>query len=130
MTASDRRKVEQVAEMIRAELGSDPEDVRAMCFDATKALGSALKAAGFKPTRVQGTFSVDEPDPEVTPAEAFESGEAYTPIHHWIELGGLIVDVTASQFNDEIEDPMPDIVIGKTRDLRRYRAIKKVVVRR
>lgn len=130
MTAAERREVEQIAEAVRAELGSHPEDVRAMCFDATKALGSALKAAGFKPTRVQGTFSIDEPDPEVTPDEAFESGEAYTPIHHWIELDGVIVDVTASQFNDEIEDPMPDVVIGRPRDLGRYRPIKKVVVRR
>lgn len=130
MTGAELREVESIAASVRAKIGCDPEDVRAMCFEATQALGAALKKAGFRPVRVRGTFLIDDPNPEFTPEEAFESGEAWTPIHHWIEVDGWIVDVTAVQFNEEIEEPMPEVVVGRARDLKRYRALKRTAVRR
>lgn len=119
------RQVEEIAKAVHEDVISCAGDTTGMCYGAAKILLRELKKAGFSPLRVRGTFEVDEPNPEITPDEAFESGEAYTPTHHWVELEGLIVDVTATQFNSEIEEPMPDIVIGMPQELGRYRALKK-----
>lgn len=124
MNARQLREVKTIAESVRKAIECD-EEVTGMCFEATKALEKALRAAGYKPKRVLGTFQIDDPNPELTPEEAFESGEAYRPIHHWVELDRMVVDVTASQFNDEIDEPMPDVVVGTYADLGRYTPLKK-----
>ena len=102
--------------------------MRALCFDATAELGTLLNRRGLYPLRVKGTFLLDDPDPEVTPEDAFESGAAYRPIHYWIEVGGLVVDVSADQFNQEISHPLPEVVMGTYKSLARYSPLHKTPV--
>jgi len=56
----------------------------------------------------------------------------YTPLHYWVEVlispnenENLIVDITASQFNDEIDMPQNPIEIGTYDELTRYTPIHK-----
>jgi hypothetical protein len=58
-----------------------------------------LRNVGLKPRVVKGTFHTDLPvdfndDPR-------EGGDA---VHFWVACSGFLVDITADQFNDEIED--------------------------
>jgi hypothetical protein len=61
--------------------------------------------------------------------EALEAGEemmenaTYTPLHYWVQLNNIVVDITADQFNDELETPVPEVMVGDINSLDRYTII-------
>jgi len=49
----------------------------------------------------------------------------YTPLHYWVEVNDIIIDITADQFNDELDYPISPVEIGTYSDLERYTSINK-----
>jgi hypothetical protein len=72
----------------------------------------------------KGTFTVDNPNPKIVPEEDFESGEAFTPAHYWVEIWNLLVDPTADQFADEVDGGLPEIIIGPREEMDRHTTVK------
>lgn len=134
-------KIASIAQSVRSSLSSaDDDDLKEYCLPASRALSKKLNEAGIRSIVVQGVFKVDSPDPE-SYAEwninDFESEEemheaTFTPLHYWVEVlmspnekNNLIVDITASQFNDEIDTPQNTIEIDTYNNMPRYMPIQK-----
>jgi hypothetical protein len=82
------------------------------CYHACILLVSLLKKAGFKAKIIKGTFLTDLPpdylESLVTDEDREIGGKA---IHFWVVCDGYLLDITADQFNDEIEgETMGEIV--------------------
>ena len=135
---AQRKNIEQIARDVKDEeinyYGEDYEEgesLRAICLDVSQKLKQRLKQNGYKAIVIQGTFTVDDPNPEYFPDD-FEGDEdeqdnmTYNPLHYWVEVDGIIVDLTATQFNDElIGDVMDPITIGSYEELGRYTPLRK-----
>lgn len=143
--AQNMQDIERIALEVRQSfLTNDDDTLKAMCLPVSRELKKRLIAAGFDTAIVvQGVFQIDEPDPsayenwdinDFLPAEQMETEEEemayaeeemesakYTPLHYWVEVKNLIIDVTADQFNDElIGEEMPPIIIQSKSDSDRY----------
>jgi len=114
--------------------GGDDECLKATCLPSSRTLKDALIKNGYDAIVVQGVFRVDNPDPTLTEewdVNDFENEEEmeeakYTPLHYWVEVDNLVVDITADQFNDELEEDLMDpITIGTYSELERYIPIHK-----
>lgn len=119
----DFNKVYEIAKMVRDEIlcEGDTDSTHGLCAYCSKELRTALAFHFIEAKIVKGTFAIDSPDPEYYPEEMEGCEEIYFPTHYWVEVDGYIVDITADQFNDEIDDePMPEVVIGKYEALERY----------
>jgi hypothetical protein len=124
--------IQSIAQKVRSTLTCDSDDcLKAYCLPASRKLKSELVKNGYDAIVVQGVFTVDNPDPSASEdwdikdfgsEEEMESAK-YTPLHYWVEVNGLIVDITASQFNDELDESVRDILIGTYEELDRYRVI-------
>jgi hypothetical protein len=67
-------------------------------------LADLLRRAGLKATVYKGTFRTDLPADEDGPENG---GDA---LHFWVLCEGFLVDITADQFNDELDDEeMPGV---------------------
>jgi len=134
-------KILPIAQSTRASLAdADDDDLKTYCLPASRALSKNLNEQNIRAIVVQGVFRVDFPDSEATSdwdVNDFENEEemeeaTYTPLHYWVEVlispnenENLIVDITASQFNDEIDMPQDPIEIGTYDELTRYTPIHK-----
>lgn len=124
-----KAELHRLAGEVRRTLLHRWECMDAACLPASEALAERLFGQGYKPVIVKGTFAIDRPNPEFYDdwdPEDFESEEAmeeakYHPLHFWVEVGGLIVDITADQFQIEVDERIPEIVIGTYDELGRYR---------
>ena len=127
---SQKKTIEQIAQQVlKKELAyndNDKESLRNECLPISVALKNELIKNGYAATVVQGTFSVDNPgeiyydeDMKVIPKKERKE-MMYTPLHYWVEVNGVIVDITATQFNDRIDDQMEPITIGAYSELNRY----------
>jgi hypothetical protein len=134
--AQEPPSVEQIATQVRNSLLRDDDDsLKALCLPVSRHLAQILINNGYNAASVtQGTFTVDTPDidawsemdaKDFLPAEPMETEEeemqyaeqameaaTYTPLHYWVQLNNMIIDITADQFNDELEDPVPEVIIG------------------
>lgn len=125
----------QIATQFRKQMIKcyDDECLRSLCLPVSRKLKEYLISKGYDAIVVQGVFTVDNPDPEATQEwdiNDFESQEemedaTYHPLHYWVEIRDLIIDITADQFNDELDEPVPPINIGTYQELERYKAIHK-----
>lgn len=132
--------VEEIASQVRNSLLRDDEEtLAALCLPVSRHLAQILINNGYKAASVvQGTFTVDNPDPSAydewdikdfgsgeETEEDYEEMEAakYTPLHYWVQLNNIVVDITADQFNDELDEPMPEVVTGDINALERYTVI-------
>jgi len=132
---SQRPTVEQIAKSVRENIVKcyDDDCLRALCLQASIQLREELIKNGYKAMVVQGKFKVDNPNEEYFEdwdVDDFENEEKmeeekYTPLHYWVEVNGLVVDITASQFNDELDDPVEPIKIGTYNDLDKYIPVHK-----
>jgi len=76
------------------------------CYSASVLLIALLKKSGLKAKIIKGTFQTDLPP---NWSEDQETGGKAT--HFWVVCNGYLLDITADQFNDEIEgEPMEGIV--------------------
>ena len=84
------------------------------CKDVT----DELKTLGL--TQVGGWFQVDMPIPYI----------GIRPKHNWSELDGIIIDLTAAQFNTWLNEPVqPGVLIISPQDslYRRYLRVKDMM---
>jgi hypothetical protein len=133
-----KKSIEQIASELRNELTIDPDDdqITAMCLQVSRELKKRLISNGYEAIVVQGVFEVDSPDVAYSEMDSdlFESEEEmedamHHPLHYWVEAfdgnENLIVDITADQFNDELEsEEMPPVFIDSL-DSIRYTSIRK-----
>ena len=124
----------QLATSVRNFLLSeyDSSNLQSFCHECSKELAEELKKNGFTPYLVRGELVIDNPDEsfyedwDVTDfgnEDEMENAK-HQVLHYWLEVDGLIVDLTADQFNNEMEgDEMPPVVVGTYDEWPRY--IKK-----
>ena len=128
--------VKSIATKVRNELVKcygDEECLRETCLPSSRDLKKELIKYGYQATITQGVFRVDNPDTKAVSQmdvdglteEEIEDAK-YNPLHYWVEVDNLIVDITADQFNNELEDEiMHPITIGTYSELDRYTPIRK-----
>jgi hypothetical protein len=132
-TANIHKSVEEIAEEVQNDVIRANDyyaDFTAICLECSRKLALALKQEGYKNVYlVIGKFAIDNPDYskyEDWNSEDFNSdeemeSEMYTPLHYWVEVDGNIVDITANQFNSELEgEHYPPIVYGTYEQYPRY----------
>jgi len=141
--AQNSKSVEDIARDVRASLLTDDEDsLKSLCLPVSRHLAQVLINEGYAAANVvQGVFTVDTPDEEAyadwdvqdfmsnsvnddddAMESAYESMESakYTPLHYWVQINDIVVDITADQFNDELEDPVPEVIVASINNLDRY----------
>lgn len=125
--------IRRIAEVVRRKnvIAYASGDLKGYCVEVSEDLLKALLTAGFKGQVWRGYFYVDNPDPletDIFPDDDDADERIHLPVHAWVELSdGTIVDITVSQFNDELEDEeMPYIFIGSYDDCGRYEKTSKV----
>jgi|2_EtaG_2_1085320.scaffolds.fasta_scaffold01103_13 hypothetical protein len=121
--------IKDIALFVRQNLvkSYDDEYLRAVCLDCSRILKDELIKHGYNAVVVQGQFEIDEYDyTHYDEYDDDQDDEFYFPLHYWVEVDGTIVDLTATQFNDELNgEEMPAIVIGSYNDFPRYHPLHK-----
>jgi len=69
------------------------------CMTCSVALAAVLEHHGYAPRIVQGSVLIDRPSRQF--------GE--TILHHWVEVSGFDLDVTADQFNGHVAEPLDPV---------------------
>ena len=131
---AQKMNIDHVAKIVRAHMVRcyDDKCLRERCLPASRQLKKELILNGYDATVTQGAFTVDNPDPVAVGkmdtkglTEEDVEDAKYHPSHYWVEVGNLIIDITASQFNSELDEPVKDIQIGTYDQLERYTPIHK-----
>lgn len=105
----DWAEVEAVAHQIRAERTDDLQTPSTgQCYRLSLMLGHALLGLGYEPLLAVGYFILDRPMALDSDDQRWE--------HFWLELDGRVVDISADQFNQYVDDPMPEVFIGERPD--------------
>ncbi len=132
--SNDVQNITQIASDVRKSLLQDDEETLAtLCLPVSRHLAKILIDHGYSSAHVvKGTFSVDNPDPsayedwDVNDFGEGEEGELlmeeakYTPLHYWVQIGNIVIDITADQFNDELEFPVSEVIVDDINSLDRY----------
>ena len=122
VAAAKKKDIPTIAKAVQdawiKKVGDD--SLQAYCFDVSKDLAAVLNKNGYNATAVQGTYTLDDPNMEFSEDMDEDDPAVFTPVHHWVDVDGKVLDVTAKQFNDEIDTPNPDIVYGDYSEFTRY----------
>lgn len=112
----------QIASNVRKKLvyELDSENLNSFCLEAANELRAELQKKGIKAIVVQGTFEVDNGIIE----DDFEE-ELFQPLHYWVEVQGKVLDITGSQFQEFVNEDLPEIAFGNYNNLYRYNPIRK-----
>jgi hypothetical protein len=107
----------------------DKYDIQAQCLKISKTLQQKLKEKGINSKVIMGTFDIDEPNEEFysdwdnddfNSVEEMEEAKLHA-LHYWVEIDGKILDITASQFQNEvIDEEIPMIVYDNYEENPRY----------
>jgi len=127
-----KKYVELFYKDIQNKYGTDDDSLKALCYDISVDLKNYLIKNGFNVILVQGTFSIDNPDfdnYDEWDIDDFENEEdmqnaMYNPLHYWIEVDDNIIDLTIKQFQDEVDEQLPNYYFGKYNN--RYNIVKKI----
>jgi hypothetical protein len=118
-------KIFEIANLVRSRLlnyhcdSEDEQCLRALCLEASRELRDEYLKNGINAIVVQGTFYVDNPNENFD--EEYDDETYNNPLHYWVEINGEIIDITADQFNDELDgETMEGITIGGYSELTRY----------
>lgn|SRR4030042_7132642 len=124
-------RILNIAKDLRDKLKEhDEDDFKALCLDISKKLQKTLLKKGISSKLIQGTFAVDNPDLNTVDEDDFDDENEYekvlyNPIHFWLEIGNKILDLTSTQFQDEIENENLDTIVFDTyKNKSRYNKIK------
>jgi len=134
--------ISQIANKIHDLLVDDEDDnLQGLCLQVSRHLAQVLINHGYKNAHVvQGTFTVDNPDPSAyedwdvndfigdsldkgeAMEQAYEAMEAakYTPLHYWVMVNDLVIDITVKQFQDELDEEIDKVIIDKIGNVERY----------
>lgn len=91
--------VREVAQLVRDFIVRRYGDSGGLCIDATRYIMRLLNHRGIETTCYEGKVRFTH------------EGVTTTGYHVWLEVDDVIVDVTADQFNDEIQK-FPPVLIG------------------
>jgi len=96
-----------IAERVRKKY----PDVKGRCEFMSKELTKELKNVGIRAEHVLGNFNLDEPGAftYISPEDE-DSSDEYSVNHDWVSVEGKILDVSATQFQQYVHTPIPDIV--------------------
>lgn len=110
--------VSQVRESLESHIGEG--GLRSLCLPVSRHLAKTLIDHGYEASHVvKGVFTVDFPDeeaysdwnPDDFGGEDMMEEAKYTPLHYWVQIGSNIIDITGDQFDDELDDPYPEVVV-------------------
>ena len=114
-----RQELEAAGRLTGVDHG--PESM-ARCKSASEDLAKRLKADGFSAKVVAGRYVLEQPSgypTDISTGQQIRSDkEKQTPLHWWVEVDGLVVDITADQFQGEVWTTIPPIVIGSYEGLK------------
>lgn len=120
--------IRKIATRVRSEEldfhSDDNPTLQALCLDVSRRLRDSLIDEGYQNSMVvQGNFAVDEPyffDDE----DEDEFIELYELLHYWVEVRGLVVDITQTQFEDFVtQDELEDVYVDKVESAYKYRYV-------
>jgi hypothetical protein len=152
-TAQDVQELHEIAYKVRKEvlIAEDAEMLKELCLPSSRHLAQVLINRGYNAANVvKGMFRVDYPDVDVSSEldiddyrsvgmyeteeeeeaaakEAMESA-IYTPLHYWVQINDIVIDITAGQFVKEMEECFPKVVVGNFEDLGRYITMQENVI--
>lgn len=144
--AQDTKRIYQIAFKVRqAILNTTDDDIlKAQCLPASRQLAHILIQNGFAAAHVvRGTFTVDNPDMDAysewdwkdfLPSEPMDSEDeereyaerameeaTHYPLHYWVQISDIVVDITGDQFNDELDGGgFPPVFVGQLSSEPRY----------
>tara|TARA_R110000824_G_scaffold148242_3_gene317889 strand:+ start:68732 stop:69163 length:432 start_codon:yes stop_codon:yes gene_type:complete len=125
-------EIRSIARTVRMQMEQkhNSEDLRSLCHEISIILAKKLKKMGYiSATEVRGSVYIDNPDQEFYSdwdVDMFENEEKMKEemkyaTHHWVEIGNIVVDITADQFNDELdEDEFPKVYVELKENADRY----------
>lgn len=98
------------------------------CEYITKDLVNELKSRGIFAKHASGNFHLDEPAAYLFISPLDMENDEYTIDHDWVEVEGVIIDPSASQFRKYVECEIPDVVIANFAHplYTRYKLVKYV----
>jgi hypothetical protein len=82
------------------------------CEYIAKDLVKELKSRGIYAKHASGNFHLDEPAAYLFISPLDTENDEYTIDHDWVEVEGVIVDPSASQFRKYMDCEIPDVVIA------------------
>lgn len=96
-----------IAERVKRRFPSS----KGKCEFMSQALAADLKKAGIRADHVMGNFHLDEPGAyEYLAPEDAEANDDYIVNHDWVTVEGKILDISASQFRQYVNQDIPEIV--------------------
>jgi hypothetical protein len=128
VTRRDRENLASIAKQVRGECSL----VRGECIDLTVDLVRSLRTAGYPARRIAGVVHPDGYWDDNGKPHLFSRGDPPTGDdwmnHNWAEVEGVVVDVSADQFN-EVMHPrrrFPPILVAPAKKLRTHEAVEVV----
>lgn len=80
------------------------------CAYIARDLTNELKKRGIYAKHIVGNFHLDEPASYLFLSPQDTDNDEYTIEHDWVEVGGNILDPSASQFKKYVNCDVPEIV--------------------
>lgn len=115
----DLNEIAQKAKDVREETIRLRGRIPGQCRLCAARLAVELRKIGYPAMIAKGTFTLDRPDPDADyPSEEHETGKV---THYWVEIGDLLIDATADQFSEEVDEELPEIIIGPVEKMYRHR---------
>jgi hypothetical protein len=94
-----------------------------LCTVASGYLYSQLSTAGYGAKVVHGYLVCDRP--HVSLRDPFfdagrPAGHVIQEQHTWVVVDDVLIDITASQFNDQLDEKFEPVTIGRANEMRRH----------
>ena len=121
--------IKTIAYEVRNMIIKKESDLATLCLPVSRHLAKTLNDHGYSNAIViKGLFAIDNPDPsyydewDVNDFENEKEMESamYNTLHYWVQIGNLVIDITGDQFNDELNQPFPPVVVQDKNSLDRY----------
>ncbi|WDH82441.1 hypothetical protein PUW24_06115 [Paenibacillus urinalis] len=99
-----RAIAEEVRTLLEAKYGSEYSDLQGKCVEASELISKKLTKQGIGHRIVEGWIIYDD---------ASSCSNRDYDEHTWVEVGGLYIDVTLTQFEPFLEGPLQRVIVGE-----------------
>ncbi len=119
---ANKEKILRIAKEVHDRLvyEYDSEDLKSYCLDVSRELVEELKKWSIPAKVVQGEYEVD-----IGVIEDDYEDEIFNLLHYWVEVGGKVLDISAKQFQEFVNEDLDEITYGKYSELYRYTPIRR-----